>query len=161
MGKFIDNMYEHEGYAARRLPDGTLTGQVLDYSEITGHVAACDCGGGWNDPQWYGSTEYPSTEEGEQAALEEWERVHARPLLVSRVPDGLDDDVAAMLDRLRLLAVERPVGVLGALRRIERGTDDLLGVAVGNARTAGQSWSEIGSALGMAKQSAQQRFTPR
>lgn len=158
MGTTLDNLYDHEGYAARKLPDGTFTSRVLDPSEFTAHVAACDCG---RNGEWHGSTEYPPTEAGEDAAIEEWEREHARPLLAMKAPEGLADDVTAFLDRLWTLAVERPVGVLSELRRIERRTDELLGEAVGRARDGGASWSEIGAELRMTKQSAQQRFTSR
>ena len=102
--------------------------------------------------------EYPPTDEGEEAALDEWERVHARPLLRDTEPAGLDEAVTELLDRLRVLTADRPVGVLGALRRIERATDDLLDDAVRNARAAGKSWSEIGSPMRMSRQAAQQRF---
>lgn len=159
MGTTIEDLYDHEGYAARKLPDGTLTSTwTADTNEFLAFVSACSCGGPGHWSEWYGSTEYPPTDEGEEAAIEEWERTHARPLLGSTPPVGLDDEVSEMLGRLRTLAEERPTGVLPALRRIERGTDDLLAVAVSNARDGGRSWSEIGSALGMAKQSAQQRF---
>ena len=66
--------------------------------------------------------------------------------------------MTAFLGQLRELTTERPAAVLGELRRIERATDDLLAESVQNARRAGRSWSEIGSALAMTKQSAQQRF---
>jgi len=48
--------------------------------------------------------------------------------------------------------------VLPALRRVELQADQLLSVAVREARAGGNSWATIGAALGMTKQSAQQRF---
>lgn len=37
--------YEHEGYAARALPEGTLTSSwTLETDEFRGYVAACGCG---------------------------------------------------------------------------------------------------------------------
>ncbi len=163
MGTTLDDLYEHEGYAARKLPDGTLTGTwSAATKEFLAFVPACSCsrrGGSLDDYEnWYGSTEYPPTEAGEEAAIDEWERIHARPLLGSTLPVGLDDEVTELLHRLRTLAEQRPTAVLPTLRRIERATDDLLAVAVANARASVRSWSEIGTALGMSKQSAQQRF---
>lgn len=159
MGTTIADLYEHEGYAARKLPDGTLTSTWADTGEFVAFVPACACAGSdsrWDS--WYGSTEYPPTDDGEEAALDEWERVHARPLLGDREPAGLDDEVTVLLDRLRLLAMERPVGMLAVLRRIERTTDEVLAEAVANARQAGKSWSEVGRPMGMSKQAAQQRW---
>jgi hypothetical protein len=161
MGTMIENLYDHEGYAARKLPDGTLTARwTTDTAEFTAYVAACECArnDGWDHDDWYGTTEHPPTEEGEDAALAEWERVHARPLLRDTAPLGLDEYVTELLDRLRVLTEQRPVGVLATLRRIERATDDLLVDAVHNARQAGKSWSEIGAPLSMSRQAAQQRF---
>ncbi|NMN95398.1 Clp protease N-terminal domain-containing protein [Antrihabitans stalactiti] len=40
-------------------------------------------------------------------------------------------------------------------------SDHLVGHFVDQARRSGASWSEIGSSLGVTKQAAQQRFTPR
>ena len=160
MGTSIEGLDDHEGYAARKLPDGTMTGSwTAETAQFTAYIAACDCAGpGSSWTQWYGPTEHPPTDEGHEAALDEWERVHAHPLLAETAPAGLDDTVTALLKRLALLAQDRPVGVLGTLRRIERATDDVLDDAVRNARAAGKSWSEIGTAMGMSKQAAQQRF---
>ncbi|MGH3755780.1 MAG: hypothetical protein ACRDRP_24470 [Pseudonocardiaceae bacterium] len=88
-----DDAYEHEGYAAQVLDDGTLTSTYNNGTEsrMVGQlVAACGCG-------WTGSTRYPTTdrfdEAAEELALEEWERSHARPAL-----EGLR---AGTWDRLR------------------------------------------------------------
>lgn len=73
--------YEHEGYAAQVLDDGSLTGTYSNETEprmIGQVVAACDCG-------WTGTTRYPTTDPFDEAAeglaLAEWERDHARPTL--------------------------------------------------------------------------------
>lgn len=85
MGRFLsgygDEAYDHEGYAAQVLDDGSLT---ATYSNDTAPrmigqvVGACDCG-------WTGATRYPTTEPfdeaAEERALAEWEHVHARPTL--------------------------------------------------------------------------------
>jgi hypothetical protein len=87
--------YDHEGYVAQVLDDGSLTATYSNdtTARMIGEVvAACDCG-------WTGSTRYPSTgpcdETAQELALGEWERDHARPTL-----QGLR---AENWDRLRTL----------------------------------------------------------
>lgn len=87
MGTIIEDLYDHEGYGARRLPDGTLTSTwSAETAAFDAHVAACGCGrhGG----------EHPPTEEGYEAAVDEWEHDHARPLLAAAVPADVSETVA-------------------------------------------------------------------
>jgi len=83
MGTITGDLYDHEGYAAQLLDDGTLTGSETQPRKVGQVVAACGCG-------WHGATRYPSRdpfdEEAEALALAEWEAEHARPLLVHVVP---------------------------------------------------------------------------
>lgn len=89
-----DAGYDHEGYAAQVLDDGSITGTHSDETapRMIGYVvAACDCG-------WTGTTHYPTTtgpfdEDAEQRALTEWEHQHARP--------ALEDLRASSWERLR------------------------------------------------------------
>jgi hypothetical protein len=75
MGVIIEDLWDHEGYAARRLPDGSLTGTWTHATrEITAYLAACGCG-------WHGSSEHPPTEEGEELAVDQWRSEHAQLLL--------------------------------------------------------------------------------
>ncbi len=76
MGTFLDDLDDHEGYADRRLPDGQLAGGVWTYAtrEFTAYVAACGCG-------WQATGEHPPTEEGEEAAVDQWRSEHAKPEL--------------------------------------------------------------------------------
>ena len=75
MGVVIEGLWDHEGYAARRLPDGTLTGTWTHATRaFTGFVAACGCG-------WHGSLDYPPNEAGEELAIDRWRTEHAAPLL--------------------------------------------------------------------------------
>jgi hypothetical protein len=76
MGTFIEDLWDHEGYADRRLPDGQLAGGVWTYAtrEFTAYVAACGCG-------WQATGEHPPTEAGEEAAVDQWRSEHATPLL--------------------------------------------------------------------------------
>jgi len=69
MGVIIDELDDHEGYALRRLPDGTLTG-AWTQGEFSAYVAGCACG-------WHSRHQHPPTEEGEEAAYQQWEREHA------------------------------------------------------------------------------------
>jgi hypothetical protein len=100
VGPFItcygDAGYDHEGYAAQVLDDGTLTGNYSDETEarMVGQVvAACGCG-------WTGATRYscpePFDEAAEDLALAEWEQSHARPVL--------EQGQRVDLERLRVLA---------------------------------------------------------
>jgi hypothetical protein len=66
MGYVREGLYDHEGYAARKLPDGTLTGTwTAATAAFTAYVAACGCG-------WTAGVEHPPTEAGEDAALDDW-----------------------------------------------------------------------------------------
>ena len=75
MGVVIEDLWDHEGYAARRLPDGTLTGTWTHATrEFEAFVAACGCG-------WHGHLDYPPTQDGEELAVKQWRSQHAEPLL--------------------------------------------------------------------------------
>ncbi|MFL6144916.1 MAG: hypothetical protein ACJ72N_24005 [Labedaea sp.] len=66
---------DHEGYAARVLPDGTETGTwTYATRQFSGYRAWCACG-------WRGSALYPPTDAGERGAEDEWDRDHVQPLL--------------------------------------------------------------------------------
>jgi hypothetical protein len=68
---------DHEGYAARILPDGTETGTwTYETREFIGYRAHCACG-------WRGTLTYPPTERGEGLAYEERDRDHLRPLIAA------------------------------------------------------------------------------
>lgn len=76
-GPYADliDSYSHEGYAARKLPSGKLTGTwTPETREFLGYVAKCGCG-------WTGGTLHPPTDEGEEAAGDEWDREHLQPLI--------------------------------------------------------------------------------
>lgn len=65
----------HEGYAARLLPNGTETGTwTYETREFCGYRAHCECG-------WRGAIVHPATDAGEEAAEEDWDHYHLRPLI--------------------------------------------------------------------------------
>jgi hypothetical protein len=125
MGVVIEGLWDHEGYAARRLPDGNLTGTwTAATREFTAHVAACGCG-------WRGAGEHPPTEAGEDLAVEEWDAEHAAPLLARQAErhraelarvlawlGGQRDQLAdpATLERLRR-AAERTRDLVAEVQR--------------------------------------------
>jgi hypothetical protein len=76
MGLILEDLYDHEGYADRRLPDGQLAAGVWTYAtrEFTGYVAACGCG-------WRATRDHPPTDEGEELAVDQWRAEHGEPLL--------------------------------------------------------------------------------
>lgn len=108
MGAILDDLYDHEGYGARRLTDGTITaGWTAETAEFETYVAACACG-------WHGGGEHPPTDEGYEAAVDEWERDHARPLLAETVPASVSRAVADVKQAIGNLAGQRPRAALRA-----------------------------------------------
>jgi hypothetical protein len=90
MGSFLEGLDDHEGYALRRLPDGTLTGVWTHATrEFTAYLPACDCG--WRSPH-----QHPPTDQGWEAALEDWRAQHAVPLL-ARQADRRREELARVL----------------------------------------------------------------
>jgi hypothetical protein len=108
MGAILDDLWDHEGYGARRLPDGTLTATWSEgTSAFDAYVAACSCG-------WHGG-EHPSNKGGHQSALEEWEADHARPLLAETVPASVATAIADAKQAIGRLVRERPAAAVRAL----------------------------------------------
>lgn len=94
-----DDAYDHGGYAAQLLDDGSLTSTYSDDTipRMVGRVvAACECG-------WAGSTRYPTRtpfdDAAHELALGEWEHTHARPTL-DGLRSGTWDQVGAVIRRL-------------------------------------------------------------
>jgi hypothetical protein len=115
MGAILDDLYDHEGYAVRRLPDGTLTGTWTHATrEFIAYVAGCDCG-------WRGTREYPPTEEGWELAVQAWGNEHAEPEL-GRQAERRRGELARVLEWLGAQAdrLEDPATVAGVARGVDR-----------------------------------------
>lgn len=109
MGAIYDDLEDHEGYAERRLPDDSLTASWTAATvEFSGYIAACACG-------WHGA-EYPPTADGASAALDEWDEIHAQPLLAKAVPSELRDMIREVKRSLSRLAEERPLAGVTAVQ---------------------------------------------
>lgn len=101
MGTTYDDLEDHEGYAMRRLPDGTVTGSWTPESgEFTSYVAACSC-------DWRGAN-HPPSEAGHEEALDEWDRDHAQPLLAQAVPPRVRELLQDVKRAVAGLGEERP-----------------------------------------------------
>jgi hypothetical protein len=120
MGTFLEDLDDHEGYADRRLPNGQLAGGVWTYAtrEFTAYVAVCGCG-------WQASGEHPPTEEGEEAAVDQWRSEHAEPELarqatrhrvdLGRALEWLGGQAGRLEDPTTLERVSRALGRTRAL----------------------------------------------
>jgi hypothetical protein len=117
MGVVREGLDDHEGYAARKLPDGTLTGAwTAATAALTAYVAACECG--WNADQ-----EHPPTAAGEEGALGDW-AAHAdqeQARQQARCRQQLAETLRA-LGRLAEL-VDQPATLARAARAASRARD--------------------------------------
>jgi hypothetical protein len=122
MGTIVEDLWDHEGYAVRRLPDGTLTSGTQATAEFTAYLAACSCG-------WRGSVTYTPTQAGEEFAVAQWRWEHAEGLLV-RQTTRRRDELARVLGWLgdqagRLEDPATPERILRALDRTRALVDGL------------------------------------
>jgi hypothetical protein len=115
MGAIFDDLDGHEGYPLRQLSDGTATSRwTSSTAPFTVYIAACDCG-------WTGTGHYETTEAGYDAALDEWEHDHARPLLKHVIPHRVQHLLRDTLRALDDLAAQRPHAAAKALRHLDAG----------------------------------------
>lgn len=124
---------DHEGYAARILPDGTKTGTwTYATREFRGYRACCACG-------WRGAVVHPATDAGEESALDDWDHQHLRPLINTQAQQHpiRADVLLAFVGELRgsvtvaIDELDRPVltqhsrGLLHALDQLEHLLNEL------------------------------------
>lgn len=104
MGSIYDDLPGHEGYASSMAAgEGRPTPSVP-----AAYVAACNCG-------WAGAS-HPPTDEGHEAALDEWDQRHALPLLAEAVPPPVSDAIGVAQRAVADLTRERPAAGIKALR---------------------------------------------
>ncbi len=133
MGVFCEDLDDHEGYAMRRLADGSLTPWSSATRQFTGFVSGCECG-------WRGSSDYPPTQAGQELAIAEWFE-HA-DLELLRQADGPRAELAQTLRALGRSAefTEDPANlprIARAARRAQRLAEDLQG-----DQTRAADWQE-------------------
>lgn len=134
MGTFFEDLEDHEGYAARRLPDGTLTSSWSSATaEFRAYVAACGCG-------WTGS-EHPPSEEGREEAIAAWESGHALALLSYAVPHGVAEVVAEARRAVAELANRRPLATMAVLRDLSTWANRVAEIAAAQAREQGEHFN--------------------
>ncbi|MDQ1539142.1 MAG: hypothetical protein QOE58_3535 [Actinomycetota bacterium] len=127
MGALLDDLYDHEGFSARRLPDGTLSATwTAATADFDAYVAACDCG-------WRGEADRPPTDAGYEVAIDDWERDHARPLLARTVPARVTRMIRDLRTEVGTLAKERPAAAQQALSEVRAWTDAMMALARGAA----------------------------
>jgi hypothetical protein len=74
-GPYAEQVEEHEGHAARKLVDGTVSTEwTEETSTLRAFVAACSCG-------WRAEVDHPTTEAGREAAEAQWNAEHLSPLI--------------------------------------------------------------------------------
>ncbi|MFF1482244.1 hypothetical protein ACFVYD_32625 [Streptomyces sp. NPDC058301] len=134
----------------------------------------CDCSGptGHTVQTWRGTTVHPvdftdrdHTEgtdgESPHGPYAEWEREHLAPSAATSVPGNVTALIDAVHQLLTELAVQRPLAALTAAARLEGVAGTASTRAARAALDTGRSWTNIGTALGITRQAAHQRLSPR
>jgi hypothetical protein len=146
----IQDVSGHAGLVGRRDVDGSLADEDRP-GKAVGYRALCSCG-------WQGEHDYPPDEDGRMSANAEWAVRHLTPLWSVAPPAWMLNRSDGLRDALGDLATSWPLQALGVLAEVERWQRPLTERAVASAREKGQSWAEIGAALGITRQSAHERF---
>ncbi|MFE7203802.1 hypothetical protein ACFU8R_26395 [Pseudonocardia alni] len=150
-----DPAYDHEGYAAAVLDDETVTGthDGRTNDRFVGWRAACDCG--WRGTQFWSRAEVLATDPVYA------EQVTRYPSSASIAPESVDGteggDGALGQWRAHVVDVLPGVEVHDAAAWVSEARDEL-DAAVGRARAAGASWTVVGEAAGLTRQSAHERW---
>ncbi|HET6835351.1 MAG TPA: hypothetical protein VFH30_15910 [Acidimicrobiales bacterium] len=120
MGMLFEDLEDHEGYAARRLPDDTPTSTwIWDSATFDAYVGACTCG-------WTGTDQHPPTEAGSTAAEHQWRLAHARPLLAAAVPARVTELVDNLREEMAELADDRPLAARTVALRLTAWSEHVL-----------------------------------
>jgi hypothetical protein len=105
---------------------------------------------------WTGTGHYEPSEAGYDAALDEWEHDHARPLLEYVIPNRVQQQMQDALSSLDDLAAQRPRAAAKALRHLDAGPtaiarrlDERLAVHEPPSRRAGLRRRHPGRGLGL------------
>ncbi|GAA4047872.1 hypothetical protein [Nonomuraea soli] len=142
---------DHEGHTTPVLPDGSLARSAeLFTRDFVGYQATCSCG-------WTSRRRSPATPEGAKDAELQWYR-HVMPLAAAAPPGWLVVKSDLLCEQIVNLTQERPLAALTLLSHVESWQRTLLDQAVAAARTGGASWAQVGSAMGITKQAAHERF---
>ena len=129
MGSIYEDLEGHEGYAMRRLPDGTTTSSwTAETATFTSYVAACEC-------DWRGG-DYAPTEVGYEEALDEWDRRHAQPLVAQAIPENVKEVLREMKEILIDLVDVRPAAGLKAVQEVEEWAKAVGAQAIGPEHAA-------------------------
>jgi hypothetical protein len=120
MGIIFDDLEDHEGYAARRLRDRTLTSTwTRDTDAFGAFVAACSCG-------WTGRHDHPPTGHGRTTAEDECELHHAQPVLAAGMPTRVRELTDNLREEVAELADHRPLAARAVAHRLARWSDHVL-----------------------------------
>ncbi|PPK69680.1 AsnC family protein [Actinokineospora auranticolor] len=107
----------------------------------------CDCG-------WAADRYFPTTED----ATTHWLRDHAFPAVESQPPNWLVVKSDVLREQVEEMITTRPEAALKLLAEVEKWHRPLTTKAVQAARHRGASWTDVGSALGVSRQAAHERF---
>jgi hypothetical protein len=112
MGMLFEDLGAHEGCAARRLHDGTLTSTwTRDTAAFNAYVGACTCG-------WTGTEQHRPTDAARAAAENQWELGHARPLLAEAVPARITELIDNLREEVAELVNDRPLAARAVAQRL-------------------------------------------
>jgi hypothetical protein len=151
MRDIIESMPGHTGFVAARLRDGTVVDVAEAAGPVQGYLAACECG-------WLDQHTLPANEQGRTATAEQWWRAHAIPMANTEVPGWLLVKSDVLREQVEILLANQPESALKLLAEVDGWRRQLTERAVASARERGLPWSTVGSALGISRQAAHERF---
>ncbi|HEX9086665.1 MAG TPA: hypothetical protein VF867_03970 [Arthrobacter sp.] len=172
---WVSDDNEHEGWAASIAPDGRLSGsstaggmlvkgitgqyapdktmpdyEVVPDREIIGWRGACECG--WQGELWERVT---SPDDADFSRRREYLAKDESAYVSNEVEDAIHDEWKAHLAPLEAVA-----GVKSAAREYAQ-AGHRLDKTVAAAKAAGASWTDIGRAVGISRQSAHERWSDK